>query len=125
MRPTVLVADDDADVIELVTRTLERDYDVCSAMDGEQAIAKIEELRPACVVLDVMMPVKNGWEVARWVRRHGELSRTAIVMLTGVGETLNELTSPLYGADEYLNKPFRASALREAVARAIERAGRG
>jgi DNA-binding response OmpR family regulator len=53
-----------------------------------------------------MMPGMSGWEVCRAIREDDALSHTAVLMLTGIGERLNEMTSPLYGADAYLDKPF-------------------
>jgi CheY-like chemotaxis protein len=61
---------------------------------------------PDLVVLDVMMPGMSGWEVCRKIREDVALAHTGVVMLTGIGENLNQMTSPLYGADAYIDKPF-------------------
>jgi DNA-binding response OmpR family regulator len=61
---------------------------------------------PDLVVLDVMMPGMSGWEVCRKIREDIALAHTGVVMLTGIGENLNQMTSPLYGADAYIDKPF-------------------
>src|SRR6185436_2685544 len=63
------------------------------------------------VILDVMMPGMSGWEVCRKIREAVSLAHTGVIMLTGIGENLNEMTSPLYGADTYLDKPFEFSLL--------------
>jgi CheY-like chemotaxis protein len=105
--PVVLVADDEPSMLTLVSQHLKKmGYEVLEASDGEQAWTLAEEQLPDLVVLDVMMPGMSGWEVCRKIRDHVSLAHTAIVMLTGIGENLNELTSPLYGADAYIDKPF-------------------
>jgi DNA-binding response OmpR family regulator len=83
---------------------------------------------PDLVVLDVMMPGMSGWEVCRKIREDISLAHTGVVMLTGIGENLNQMTSPLYGADAYIDKPFDFGELdqkiREALAaRASQRGG--
>jgi hypothetical protein len=70
---------------------------------------------PDLVILDVMMPGMSGWEVCRKIREAVSLAHTGVIMLTGIGENLNEMTSPLYGADTYLDKPFEFSLLDEKV----------
>jgi DNA-binding response OmpR family regulator len=72
------------------------------------------------VVLDVMMPRKNGWEVARELRSDPALRNVGIVMLTAIGEKVNEMTSPLYGADEYIDKPFDFADLEGRIAAVIK-----
>src|SRR5437764_517973 len=67
------------------------------------------------VTLDVMMPGKNGWEVAKELRSDPELRHIGIVMLTAIGEQMNEMTSPLYGVDEYIDKPFDFADLESRI----------
>ena len=64
------------------------------------------EKKPDLVMLDVMMPGMSGWEVCRSIRDDATLGHTRVIMLTGIGERLNEMTSPLYGADAFIDKPF-------------------
>src|SRR5690606_5709703 len=90
------------------------------ANDGDDAWDKACRELPDLVVLDVMMPGMSGWEVCRKIREAVSLAHTGIVMLTGIGETLNELTSPLYGADAYLDKPFQFNQLAEVVKTTLE-----
>ena len=85
--------------------------DVITANNGADALELIEDERPDAVVLDVMMPRMNGWEVCKTVRATEEIKNTPIMMLTGIGESLNEMTSPLYGADDHIDKPFDFSEL--------------
>lgn len=117
---TVLVADDDPEILTLVSvRLAKRGYHVLEASDGEAAIKMAREKHPDVVVLDVMMPFKNGWEVAKELRDDPTLQHTGIVMLTAIGERINTLTSPLYGADAYLDKPFDFKDLDAAVEETI------
>jgi DNA-binding response OmpR family regulator len=106
-KPTILVADDDVELLSLIARRLRRlDATVLEASDGEEALKIARREKPDLVVLDVMMPGISGWEVCRTIREDETLAQTRVIMLTGIGERLNELTSPLYGADDYLDKPF-------------------
>lgn len=104
---TVLVADDDIDILSLVTRHLRTlDVNVLEASDGEEALRIAKRERPDLVILDVMMPGMTGWEVCRAIRDDDALGNTLVMMVTGIGERLNEMTSPLYGANEFIDKPF-------------------
>lgn len=106
-RLRILIADDDRDLAELYRLSLNKlGYsDVLVANNGEEAIVKTLEHRPDLVVLDVMMPILNGWEVCKQIKSNPSLEGTRVIMLTGIGPSLNELTSPIYGADAYLDKP--------------------
>jgi DNA-binding response OmpR family regulator len=104
----VLVADDEPSMLELVSNHLKQHtnprLDVLEASDGEEAWRIARERLPDLVVLDVMMPEMSGWEVCKRIREDVALAHTGVVMLTGIGENLNQMTSPLYGADAYLDK---------------------
>src|SRR3954463_14941511 len=117
--PLVLVADDEPSMLELVARHLRTmnapKLEVIQASDGEEAWRLAREHLPDLVILDVMMPGMSGWEVCRKVREDVSLAHTGVVMLTGIGQNLNEMTSPLYGADEYIDKPFEFSELDSKV----------
>jgi DNA-binding response OmpR family regulator len=119
----VLVADDEPSMLELVARHLrnfEPKLEVIEASDGDEAWELAKERLPDLVVLDVMMPGMSGWEVCRKIREDVALAHTGVVMLTGIGENLNEMTSPLYGADAYIDKPFEFEELDEKVKEALE-----
>jgi len=124
-------------MLELVSRHLrsldQPKLEVIEASDGDEAWKLALDRLPDLVVLDVMMPGMSGWEVCRKIRQHPELAHTGVLMLTGIGENLNETTSPLFGADEYIDKPFdferldamivevlrKRAAQREAVPRPV------
>jgi DNA-binding response OmpR family regulator len=121
----VLVADDEPTMLELVARHLRAidtpKLEVIEASDGDEAWRLARERLPDLVVLDVMMPGMSGWEVCRKIRQDAALAHTGVVMLTGIGESLNETTSPLFGADEYIDKPFDFEALDEKVVSVLEK----
>jgi DNA-binding response OmpR family regulator len=119
-RPLVLLADDDAEIRMLVRRALASiECDIIEAEDGEQALEQLIIEGPDLVVLDVMMPTLTGWEICKYVRSKPQLADTKVLMLTAVGKTVNELTSPLYGADAYLDKPFDLKEVADEVARLL------
>jgi DNA-binding response OmpR family regulator len=119
----VLVADDEPTMLELVTRHLRTignpKLEVIEASDGDEAWKLARERLPDLVVLDVMMPGMSGWEVCRKIRQDAALAHTGVLMLTGIGESLNETTSPLFGADEYIDKPFDLEKLDELIERVL------
>ncbi len=120
----ILVADDDLDVLALVARHLSAlPAEIVEASDGEEALRLARREKPALVVLDVMMPGMSGWEVCRAIREDDSLEHTGVIMLTGIGERLNEMTSPLYGADEFLDKPFELDDLADKVREVLARRG--
>ncbi len=118
--PTVLVVDDDPEIVAMLSARLEtRGYRVLTAADGIEALTEAKRSRPALIVLDVMMPHKTGWEVARALKQDPVTEGIKIVMLTAIGEQMNEMTSPLYGADAYFDKPFDFGELETAIAALI------
>lgn len=119
---TILVADDDVEILGLVTRHLRTmNPRILEASDGEEALKVARRERPDLVILDVMMPGMTGWEVCRAIREDESLAQTGVIMLTGIGERLNEMTSPLYGANEYLDKPFEFRDLDALIERVLRR----
>ncbi|MBI2390794.1 MAG: response regulator [Deltaproteobacteria bacterium] len=105
--PVILVADDDPDMLALVTRHLRSmKCKVVEASDGDMALALAKKELPDLMILDVMMPGKSGWEVCKAVREDDDLKDAGVIVLTGIGEALNAMTSPLYGADANVDKPF-------------------
>jgi DNA-binding response OmpR family regulator len=105
--PVILVADDDPDMLGLVTQHLKKmKCKVVEAGDGETALELGRKHRPDLFILDVMMPRMSGWEVCKAIREDDDLKDSAVIVLTGIGESLNSMTSPLYGADTCIDKPF-------------------
>ena len=118
---TILVADDDLDMVRLFTNGFaQKGYRVVEALDGNQAWDVLQQEQPDVVILDVMLPEKSGWEVARAMRQDALLQRTHIVMTTEVAEHLSELTSALCGAHDFICKPIPFDELHMRVARLLQ-----
>ena len=116
-RIRVLVVDDEANITDLVATALRYEgFDVSTAGDGRTAIERAKRERPDLVLLDVMMPGKSGWEVARALKQDPVTQAIKIVMVTAIGEHVNEMTSPLYGADAHIDKPFEFESLERVIA---------
>src|SRR3954466_7997868 len=125
-KPIVLVADDEPSMVAMLSSHLRsKGFSVLEASDGDQAWELAHEHLPNLVLLDVMMPGMSGWEVCRKIREAVSLAHTGVIMLTGIGENLNEMTSPLYGADAYLDKPFEFTNLDEKITETIARRSAG
>jgi DNA-binding response OmpR family regulator len=109
----VLLADDDRDLVDLLRYAFQRDgYAVITAFDGEAALRVLQSESPDLVILDLMMPKRNGIEVLREIRRHANMP---VIMLTALGDEEHVVNALQIGADDYLVKPFRP---RELMARA-------
>jgi two-component system alkaline phosphatase synthesis response regulator PhoP len=118
-KETILVVDDEKNIVELAKLYLEKEgYRVEGAYDGTEALAKIESLQPALVVLDLMLPEIDGWEVCRRVR--GE-SDVPIIMLTARDDDVDKIVGLEMGADDYLTKPFNPRELLARVRAVLRR----
>ena len=122
----VLIADDEPSTVAMLSSHLRSGgYSVLEASDGDQAWELAHMHLPHLVILDVMMPGMSGWEVCRKIREAVSLAHTGVIMLTGIGESLNEMTSPLYGADAYVDKPFEFAALDAKIKETLKRRKQG
>lgn len=105
----ILVVDDDKNICELLRLYLEKEgFHVTMAYDGNEALKEFERLHPDLVLLDVMMPGMDGWEVCRRIRQN---NKTPIIMLTAKGETYDKVSGLEMGADDYVTKPFEVKEL--------------
>ena len=112
MAISVLIVEDDRNIAELLQMYLEKEgYSVTTAYDGGQGLAKFRATNPNLVLLDVMMPVMDGWSVCKAIRAE---SQTHVIMLTAKGETEDKVSGLKFGADDYITKPFE---MREVLAR--------
>ena len=115
---TILVVDDNHDNVEILQAFLEsRGYRVAAASDGKAALAKLEEVHPALVLLDVMMPGMDGWQVCRTIKNHPDFASTKVVMVTAKGGYEDKFEGMRSGADDYVVKPVDLSELAEKVRR--------
>jgi DNA-binding response OmpR family regulator len=113
---SILVVDDDPEIVTMLsTRLGKRGYKISTAEDGNRAIELAKRERPDLVLLDVMMPGKSGWEVARALKQDPVTQNVKIVMVTAIGERTNEITAPIYGADAHVDKPFEFEKLERVI----------
>ena len=121
MAVSVLVVEDDRNIQELLQLYLEKEgYAVTVASDGGQGLAKFRSIKPDLVLLDVMMPVMDGWAVCKAIRAD---SQTPIIMLTAKGETDDKVSGLKSGADDYVTKPFEMKELLARVEAVLRRTG--
>ena len=113
---SILVVDDDPEIVTMLsTRLGKRGYKVSTAEDGNRAIELAKRERPDIVLLDIMMPGKSGWEVARALKQDPVTQHVKIVMVSAIGEKTNEITAPIYGADAHVDKPFEFEKLERVI----------
>ncbi len=119
---TILVVDDQPNIIALAKMYLEKEgYRVVSAADGAEALRQVEKVRPALMVLDLMLPEIDGWEVCRRVRASSEMP---IIMLTARDDDVDKIVGLELGADDYLTKPFNPRELVARVRAVLRRSAR-
>ena len=121
MAISVLIVEDDRNIQELLQLYLEKEgYAVTVANDGSQGLAKFRAIKPDLVLLDVMMPVMDGWAVCKAIRADAQ---TPIIMLTAKGETDDKVTGLKSGADDYVTKPFEMKELLARIEAVLRRTG--
>ena len=112
MAEKILIVEDDVNIADLLRMYLDKEgFQVFIANDGGKGITEFERVKPDLVLLDIMLPVMDGWSVCREIRA---TSKTPIIMLTAKGETLDKVSGLEMGADDYIVKPFD---VKEVVAR--------
>jgi CheY-like chemotaxis protein len=117
---SILVVDDDPEIVAMLSMRLgKRGYTVATASDGHEAIEQAKKLLPDVILLDVMMPGKSGWEVARALKQDPATHAVKIVMVSAIGEKTNEITAPIYGADAHVDKPFEFEHLEKVIAQLL------
>jgi two-component system alkaline phosphatase synthesis response regulator PhoP len=126
MSQRVLVVDDDPQIVRLLRASLEQaGYQVFAAYDGETALHILRRKRPDLVVLDLMLPDRDGWDVTRAIRGDTTLADTPIIMLTARVEYHDRIVGLELGADDYVAKPFHPGELLARVRAVLRRAGQG
>ena len=121
MAVSVLIVEDDRNIAELLQMYLEKEgYSVTTASDGGKGLEKFRAIKPDLVLLDVMMPVMDGWTLCRTIRAE---SQTPMIMLTAKGETDDKVTGLKTGADDYITKPFEMKEVLARIEAVLRRTG--
>ena len=104
MAKRALIVEDDINIAELLKIYLQKDgFETENAYDGKKAVELAEKIQPDIILLDIMLPVMDGWQVCREVRKN---SKVPIIMLTAKGESMDKISGLEMGADDYITKPF-------------------
>lgn len=112
MAKKILIADDEQNIVISLEFLMKREgFTVCIAADGQEAIDKVRSETPDLVLLDIMMPRKNGYEVCQEIRSDPQLQGTRILMLTAKGREMEVTKGLAMGADAYMTKPFSTREL--------------
>ncbi len=118
----VLIADDEPDIVEILKYNLEKEgYEVITAKDGDEAIDKAKHTRPDLVILDIMMPRKNGVEVCEILRAQPIFKDTLILFLTALSDETTQIKGLTTGADDYVSKPVSPQIFLSKVASLFRR----
>ena len=121
MPKKILVIEDDVNIAELIRLYLEKEgFEISIANDGGKGVSEFERWKPDLVLLDIMLPVLDGWGVCREIRG---VSKTPIIMLTAKGETLDKVNGLEMGADDYIVKPFEPKELIARIHAVMRRYG--
>ena len=119
----ILIVDDDVNICELLRLYLEKDgFSTIVAHDGGEALHLAQINNPDLILLDIMMPVLDGWQVCREVRKN---SNVPIIMLTAKGETFDKVLGLELGADDYVTKPFDSKEVVARIKAVLRRIGDG
>jgi two-component system alkaline phosphatase synthesis response regulator PhoP len=121
----ILIADDEQDILEILEYNLQAEgYTVIKAKDGLEALELARKNQPDLIILDVMMPHKNGMEVCQILRSQPEFFDTLILMLTALSDESSHVKGLEYGADDYINKPIRPKLLISRINALFRRSSR-
>lgn len=120
MSRTILIVEDSPTELQIVKNALQsRGYNVITAANGEEGIEKAHKEHPQLVVLDIILPGKNGYQVCRDLKSSPDTKDVPVIMLTSKSQESDRFWGLKQGADDYLNKPFEAQALLDCVAKLL------
>jgi two-component system alkaline phosphatase synthesis response regulator PhoP len=112
----ILIADDEPDILEIISFNLRNEgYETYTARDGNEALEVAKQAKPDLIILDVMMPNRNGMEVCKILRSQQDFQQTLIIFLTALNDELSHVKGLEYGADDYLTKPVSPKILLSKV----------
>ncbi len=118
----ILIVDDEPDIVEFISYNLKsKGYLISTAKDGMEAIKKAKEFKPDLILLDIMMPVKDGMETIRELRKMTDFDDTAIIFLTALSDEKYEIEGLKIGADDYISKPIKPELLATRIGTALRR----
>lgn len=118
----VLIVDDESDILEIISFNLQKEgFTTFTAKDGNDAIQKAQQVQPDLIILDVMMPFKNGIEVCTILRQHPQLSEVPIILLTAINDEQTHIKGLESGADDYVTKPISPKVLVSRVKSLLRR----
>lgn len=116
MARRILIADDEPNIVISLEFLMQRNgYEVMTASDGEQALSLLDDFSPDLILLDIMLPLRNGFEVCQRIRESAAWKHTKIVMLTAKGREVEVTKGLALGADVYITKPFATRELLASV----------
>ena len=119
MNSKILIVDDEKNIAELIRLYLEKEgYKTVCAYDGNEALSLFNQHNPSMVILDIMLPGMDGWQVCKEIRKNSE---TPIIMLTAKSDTFDKVLGLELGADDYITKPFEAKELLARVKAVLRR----
>lgn len=108
----ILIADDEPDILEIISYNLQQEgYDITTAKNGNEALDKATKIKPDLIILDIMMPEKNGIEVCNMLRLLPDFNKTLIIFLTALSDEGSEVKGLESGADDYITKPVSTKVL--------------
>lgn len=119
-KATILIVDDEISNIEIMNAILEDDYEICFATSGEQALATASAILPDLILLDILMPGMDGFELCRRLKNEAMLADVPVIFTTGLGDTEDEVRGLSLGAIDYVTKPIQPVVLRARVNNHVE-----
>jgi len=123
MAKKILIADDEPNIVISLEFLMQRNgFEVKTAGDGEAALRLVSEFRPDLILLDIMLPLKSGYEVCQKIRENPDVSAMKVVMITAKGRDIEVAKGLALGADAYITKPFSTQDLLDQVKRLLSEA---
>jgi two-component system cell cycle response regulator DivK len=119
-RKKILIVDDTEWNRDLLVQLLEDDYDVVQAVNGEEGVQKTETERPDLILMDLGMPVMDGWEATRKIKANGELKHIPVIAVTSHAMVGDEITAREAGCDDYVAKPVDETELLEKIKKLLQ-----
>jgi two-component system alkaline phosphatase synthesis response regulator PhoP len=118
----ILIVDDEPDILEIISYNLKnKGYEVATTSDGMEAIYKAKEFRPDLILMDVMMPNKDGIQAVKELRLLPDFQKTAIIFLTALNDEKSEIAGLRIGADDYIAKPVKPELIATRIGAALRR----